>query len=304
VFAIDALNNLLPRLRGQGKKVVAVAAAADAHVLESAARARELGIADFALFGDVGKIKDICAGLGVDHGLFELVQADTDACAASLAVSHVARGKASAIMKGLCETSTIIKAALDKEHGIRASRRLSHMAMFALPAEFYHKPLYVTDAAVNIAPDFELMKEIIENAVNAVKSLGLAEPKVALIAAKEKSDPKMPVTLEFDELTKLNEAGWLPGCSVRGPLALDCAVSLEAAKTKGLDGPVIGDADIIFCPDIEAGNVLYKSLTMFTKAAAGGVILGAKAPVILTSRSDSAGNKLLSIALGALIKGE
>jgi phosphate butyryltransferase len=205
-------------------------------------------------------------------------------------------------MKGLTETSTIIKAALDKEKGIRGTRRLSHLAMFILDKGIYHKPLYVTDAAVNIAPDRELKKEIIENAVAAVKGMGIARPKVALLSAKEKSDPKMPVTLEYDELVKLNREGWLEADLQL--LSLDGAVSPESCKIKGIEGPVAGDADILFAPYIEAGNVLYKSLTQFTKAAVGGVILGAKAPIILTSRSDSAENKLLSIALGVSMRGD
>jgi len=278
---IFLLNDIISKLRGE-RKIVAVAASNDPHVMESVAAAKDLGIADFILFDGNGCDKEACRQ----------------------AVALVAAGKAHAIMKGLTETSTIMKAALDKEHGIRGTRRLSHLAMFILPKEFYHKPLYVTDAAVNISPDFDLKKEIIENAVSAVRSLGIEKPKVALIAAKEKSDPKMPVTVEYDALVGLHMKGWLPDAFIQGPLSLDGAVSKESCEIKGITGDVAGDADILFCPYIEAGNVLYKSLTMFTKAQLGGVILGAKAPIILTSRSDSAENKLLSIALGSLIKGD
>ena len=301
---VKALKDLLTAVKGSNqslapgkKKVVALAAAEDAHVLESACQARALGIADFVLFGDVCAIREICARQGADPADFEIVAASSHDEAAAKAVTLVAQGGADSIMKGLLETSTIMKAVLDKEKGICTSRRLSHMGMFSLEA--YHKPLFVTDAAVNIAPDLKRKKEIIENAVLAVRSLGITNPKVALICAKEKVDPMMPVTLEYEELVRMNRERILAGCVVDGPLAFDGAVSKKAAESKGITSPVAGDADIILCPNIEAGNVLYKSLTIFASAQVGGVLLGAKVPIILTSRSDSSHNKLLSIALGA-----
>ncbi|MCL2406664.1 MAG: phosphate acyltransferase [Defluviitaleaceae bacterium] len=296
---MSALDVLLAKRQSSIKTVIAVAAAQDEHVLESVVAAADKEIADFILVGDIIKIKEILLKLNVCETRFILINADTVEEACISAVALVREGRANSIMKGVCETSTIMKAALDKERGIRGTRRFSHLAMFILLGDVYHKPLFVTDAAINIAPDFELKKEIIESAVEAVKRLGVKRPKVALIAAKEKSDPKMPVTLEYDELVSLNERGWLDADLQL--LSLDGAVSKESCEIKGITGPVAGDADILFCPYIEAGNVLYKSLTQFARAGVGGVILGAKAPIILTSRSDSAENKLLSIALGALV---
>jgi phosphate butyryltransferase len=171
--------------------------------------------------------------------------------------------------------------------------------MFFVPT--YHKPLFVTDAALNINPAFDDKKDIIINAVKAVQALGTKQPKVALICAKEHVDEKMPVTLEY---AKFLECGCFGDAIVGGPFALDNAVSVESAKTKGITSPVAGDADIIFCPEIISANVLYKSLTIFAKAHAGGVILGANAPIILTSRADSAENKLISIALGGTLGGK
>lgn len=278
---------------------VAVACAHDRHVLEAVAGANKLGMAKFILVGIEDKIRKILGELGEDAGRYVIIASPDDVDAARTAVKIVSEGKAEALMKGLLDTSVIMKAALDKEIGIRTGRKLSHLAMFSL--KNYHKPLFVTDCAVNIAPDLEAKKEIIINAVSAVSGLNLKNPKVALICAKEKVDPKMPVTLEYEELVKMNRENLITGCVIDGPFALDNAVSKEAAETKGIKGDVAGDADILICPDIEAGNVLYKSLTMFANASVGGVIVGAKAPIILTSRSDSSENKLLSVAFGIII---
>lgn len=201
-------------------------------------------------------------------------------------------------MKGLIDTSVIMKAALNKEEGIRTDRLLSHVAAFEVST--YHKLLFVTDAAINVSPDLDGKKSIIQNAVDALNNLGIKNPKVALLAAKEKADPKMPVTLEYETLVKMNEDGQMPNCILAGPLALDNAVSKESARIKKIEGPVAADADILFCPDIEAGNILYKTLAFLTDAKNGGVVLGAARPIILTSRADSAHSKLISIILGVL----
>lgn len=278
---------------------VAVACAHDRHVLEAVTDANRLGMAKFILVGNEDRIREILRELGEDASKFVIIASQDDVEAARTAVKMVSNGNAEALMKGLLDTSVIMKAALDKEIGIRTGRKLSHLAMFSL--KNYHKPLFATDCAVNIAPDIETKKEIIINAVSAVSRLNIKNPKVALICAKEKVDPKMPVTLEYEELVKMNRANLITDCIIDGPFALDNAVSKEAAEIKGIKGDVAGDADILICPDIEAGNVLYKSLTMFADASVGGVIVGAKAPIILTSRSDSSENKLLSVAFGIII---
>lgn len=296
---IETLQQLLNMIKGRKPAAVAVACAHDSHVLEAVTDANKHGMAKFILIGNEAKIRDILSGLGANARDYEILDSTDDTEAARTAVKIVSGGSADAVMKGLLDTSVIMKAALDKEIGIRTGRKLSHLAMFSL--KNYHKPLFVTDCAVNIAPDFESKKEIIQNAVSAVSRLDIKNPKVALICAKEKVDPKMPVTLEYEELVRMNRDGVIADCIIDGPFALDNAVSKEAAEIKGIKSDVAGDADILLCPDIEAGNVLYKALTMFTDASVGGVLVGAKAPIILTSRSDSSENKLLSIAFGIII---
>ena len=303
VRIIDALQLLnLPGLQAEhAKPVIAVAAAAEPHVLQSVVQAYELGIADFILFGDVATMQTICRDENLNLTNFELVNVVDPDEAAAQAVTAVATGKANVLMKGLVETSPLLRAVLHKENGIRGEHRISHLAMFAMPPALYPKPLFLTDAAVNIAPDQKLRIDIIENAVAAMQDLGVAEPKVALVCGKEKVDAKMPITAEYAELTQRNETGWLPGAHVYGPLALDGAISPAAASTKGIEHHVAGDADLIVCPDMAAGNMFYKALTIFGNLNVGSVLLGAKAPIIISSRSDTAQNKLLSIALGAAI---
>jgi len=274
--------------------VVSVAACADLHVLEACVSAAEKGLAGFILVGDIAKTKTMANENGFDISGFELVDETDDVFACKKAVSLVAEGRATALMKGIVDTSVIMRAALDKEAGMRTGRKLSHIAAFEVAG--YHKLLFITDAAINIAPTINDRLQIIQNAVEALNNLGLAKPKVALLAAKEKADEKMPVTVECAELAKME----IPNCIMDGPLALDNAVSAEACEIKGISSPVGGDADLLVAPDIEAGNVLYKSLAFLGNARVGGVVLGAKRPIILTSRADSADSKLISIALAVV----
>ena len=279
--------------------IVAVACAADAHVLEAALDAAKAGIAKFVLFGDEAEILRVAQENSIDTSMHQISHAANEAEACKAAVSLVSGGAASALMKGSVETSVIMKAVLDKEGGMRTGKKLSHIAAFEL--QTYHKLLFVTDAAINIAPDLEAKKDIIINAVEALENLGLHNPKTALLAAKEKSDEKMPVTLEYDALVKMHKNGEFASNAVLdGPLALDNAVSTESCEIKGISSPVGGDSDILVCPDIEAGNILYKSLAFLAGGKNGGVVTGAKRPIILTSRADSAESKLISIALSVL----
>ena len=283
------------------KSTVSVACAEDSHVLEAAKEAAERGIADFVFVGDEAKIRKLSEGLLLDLSSHTVVHEPNMEEACKKAVSYVARGEAGALMKGLVDTSVILKAVLNKEAGMRAGKKLSHLAAFE--TKTYHKLLFVTDAAINIAPSLDEKIEIIENAVLAVQNLGLAKPKVALLAAKEKADPKMPATVEIAEIVdrhKEHESGIFPTAIVDGPFALDNAVSKESAEVKGIDSPVAGDADILVAPNIESANILYKSLAFLGGASVGGVVIGASRPVILTSRADSAESKLISIALGVL----
>ena len=276
-----------------------IACADDANAMSAIASARD--IASFILVGDMQKIRKIAEASKVDiSGCIIVDEPDTEA-ACKIAVQFVTTGKAMALMKGQVETSILMKAVLDKESGMRTGRKLSHLAVFELPT--YHKLLFVTDAAINIAPDITAKKEIIHNAVEAVLALGVEMPKVALLAAKEKADTKMPVTLDATTLVahhKAMETAIDNKFMLAGPLALDNAICPESVKIKGIESPVGGNADILVCPDIEAGNILYKALAFLANAKVGGVVLGGKRPIIMTSRADSSESKLISIALGVL----
>jgi phosphate butyryltransferase len=219
--------------------------------------------------------------------------------AAGFAVELVRSGSADVLMKGLLDTSILLKAALSREFGINAGRLTSHVAALEVPT--YHKLLFVTDAAINIAPDLAAKLDIVANAVHAARSLGIERPKVAMLAAVEKINyEKMPCTVDAAVIAQMNRRGQVQGCVVDGPLALDNAVSAESARIKGLESEVAGDADILVAPDIEAGNILYKCLIDLGGARGAGVVMGAARPIVLTSRADSAGTKLASIALAAL----
>lgn len=295
---LNRLEDLFLLATKRKKARVSVAAAQDGHVLEAAAAAFGKGIADFVLFGDSEKIRKEASGAGVDISPFTVVHEPDDVEACRKAVLSVAKGEADALMKGLVDTSVIMKAVLSKEDGIRTGNMLSHVAVFECKS--YHKLLFVTDAAINIAPDLDGKISIIQNALDAVKNLGIEKPKIALLAAKEKADPKMPVTVEIESIVEKHGNGLFPDALVGGPFALDNAVSKESAKIKGIDSPIAGDADILVAPNIESANILYKSLAFLGEAKNGGVVVGAKRPVILTSRADSAESKLISIALGVL----
>jgi len=203
------------------------------------------------------------------------------------------------VMKGLVSTSIVLKAILDKEIGLRTGNVLSHVAVFEI--EGYDRLFIITDAAMNIAPDLQQKAQIIENSVQVAKALDMDLPKVALICAVEKVNSKMQATLDAEELVKMEHEGKITDCELGGPFALDNAISIEAAKHKGIDDPIAGNADILMVPYIEAGNVLYKSIVYFAKARNAGIVVGAKAPIVLTSRADSHEAKLNSIALGVLM---
>ncbi len=218
---------------------------------------------------------------------------------AEKAVRLVSEGNADMVMKGLIDTAKILKAVLNKEYGLRTGNVLSHVAVFDVKS--YHKLLFITDAAMNIAPDLKQKKQIIENSLEVVKAVDIATPKVAIICAKEKVNEKMICTVDAGKLVEMNESGEIKNCIVGGPFALDNAVSKEAAIVKGIDHPVAGDADVLLCPNIESGNVLYKALNFLCDAKSAGIIVGASAPIVLVSRADSKDAKLNSIALGTLM---
>ncbi len=281
------------------KRVVAVAAAHDEEVLLAASKAVELGLASFVLVGDEALIREIAGKSAISLDGMEIVDEKDPVAACKTAVTLVSSGRAHIVMKGIVDTSVILKAVLDKETGLREASTLSHTAVFDVPG--YPRLLYVTDAAMNIAPDAQTKKVIIENAVRVAHALGNKNPVAAIVCAVEKVNEKMPATLDAKALVEMNQNGELTGCRVTGPLALDNAVSVAAAKHKGISDPLAGNADILVMPQIEAGNVLYKALVFLAGAKNAGVIVGAKAPVVVTSRADSDETKLHSIALAVLM---
>lgn len=292
------ISDIIKFAKERGPKTVSVACCQDKDVLVAVENARKENIVNAILVGDIEKTKQIADEIGVDLNNYELIDIKDLSEASLKAVELVSSGKAHMVMKGLVDTSIILKAVLNKEVGLRTGNVLSHVAVFDI--EGYDRLFFLTDAAMNLAPDINGKKQIIENACELVRSLDIEEPKVALICAKEKVNPKMKDTVEAKELEDMYLRGEIKGCIVGGPFALDNAVSEEAAKHKGINHPVAGKADILVVPDIEAGNVLYKSITYFAKCENAGLIVGAKAPIILTSRADSDKTKLNSIALGVL----
>ncbi|CEO14554.1 phosphate butyryltransferase [Paraclostridium sordellii] len=294
-----SFNDVIRYAKERGPKTISVACSQDKEVLIAVDMAKKEGIANAILVGDIEKTNTIASELNIDLSGYDLID-EKDLTQASLkAVSLVSEGKADMVMKGLVDTSIILKAVLDKEVGLRTGKVLSHVAVFDVNG--HDRLFFITDAAMNLAPDLQTKKQIIDNACIVAHALDIEEPKVAAICAKEKVNPKMPDTVDAKELEDMCKNGEIKGCIVGGPFALDNAVSEEAAKHKGMDNPIAGKADILLAPDIEAGNILYKSLVFFAESKNAGVIVGAKAPIILTSRADSEETKLNSIALGVLM---
>ncbi|MGG2064491.1 phosphate butyryltransferase [Bacillus sp. S14(2024)] len=290
------LQTLIDQAAEQPKKTVAVAVAEDHEVIEAVAKAVQLQLAQFRLYGNQEKIMNMLQ----EHGLqpsehIEVISATSNAEAAELAVKAVRGGEADVLMKGNIPTANILKAVLNKEWGLRKGSVLSHVAAFEVPN--YDRFIIITDAAMNIAPDVQQKAAIAQNAVEVARAIGVEVPKVAPIAAVEVVNPAMQATIDAAMLTQMNRRGQIKNCIIDGPLALDIAVSQIAAEHKGIQSDVAGKADILLVPTIEAGNVLYKSLVYFANAKVGAIIAGAKAPIVLTSRADSAETKVYSLAL-------
>ncbi|SDF19826.1 phosphate butyryltransferase [Sporolituus thermophilus] len=296
---LKSFADVLAAVKGLPPRRVAVAAAQDDAVLEAVRGAKEQGIADFILVGDRDKIERTAAKVSVSlEGLTIIHEAD-DRQAAYRAVALVSGGEADVLMKGLINTADLLRAVLDKEVGLRTGRVLSHAAVFEVPG--FDRLLTITDGGMNIAPTLAQKADIIQNSVGLAKVLGISPAKVAVLAAVEVVNPDMPATLDAAALAKMADRGQIKGAVVDGPLALDNAINLEAARHKGITSPVAGLADILLVPNIEVGNALGKSLIYFARGRMAGLILGAAKPVIVTSRADTYEGKILSIALGALL---
>ncbi len=290
---VDAAKSLPNRQR------LVVAAAQDPDVLEAVRDAVDWGIVSAILVGDPEKIAAIAGEVGLPLEKCTVIPETDTILAARRAVAMVAAGQGDLVMKGRIGTADILRAVLDKEKGLRTGRLLSHVTV--LDIQGIGRLLFMTDAAMNIAPDLGQKVQIVQNAVDVVRALGFERPKVAALAAVELVNPDMPAAVEAALLAKMADRGQIKGAIVDGPLALDNAISLHSAQVKGINSLVAGHADILMVPDIEAGNVLYKSAVYFGgESRVAGVIAGARAPVVLTSRSDSHQAKLDSIAFSAV----
>lgn len=278
---------------------VVVAAAGDEHTLEAIAHAMGEGIVKPVLVGDKAKISEITAKLGIEipaEDIYDVPDAD-EAAKKSVALIH--EGKGDFIMKGKMETAQILKPVVNKETGLGTGRVMSHFVFDELP--YYHKLLVTTDGGMMTYPTLEQKKQIIENTVETLHALGYENPKIGVVAAVEKVNPKMPETVEANELKQMNQRGEITGCIVEGPISLDIALDKEVADIKGFESPVAGDADVILVPNIQVGNVLGKAITVIAKGNMAGFIVGSKVPIVLTSRGSSAREKFLSLVLAAAV---
>lgn len=292
------LHSFIERANLNENKTVAVAAAENEEIMDAIVEALKLNMASFLLFGNKQEIYRIINekySWLANHENIKIIHADSNELAADYAVRAVKLNEADVLMKGNLSTAHILKAVLNKENGLRAGKVLSHVAVFEVPG--YEQLVLISDAAMNIEPDLETKVQIIRNSVKVANWIGIEYPKVAVLAAVEVINPIMQSTLDAAILTQMNRRGQISGCLVDGPLALDNAISIVAAQHKGINSDVAGQADILLVPTIETGNVLYKSLVYFADAKVGAVIAGAQAPIVLTSRADSAESKLYSLAL-------
>lgn len=291
-------DQLVEKVKGYpSMKRMAVAAAGDEHTLEAVLHARKEGIVDPVLVGDKAIIDKVLAELGetvAEENIYDYADVKE---AAEFAVKLVKEGKADFLMKGKLDTGVILKAVVNKENGLGQGRTMSHFTMFEVPT--YHKILVPVDGGMVTYPTLEQKKDIINNTVETLISMGYDCPKVGVLACVEKLNPKMPETVEGNELKEMNKRGEIKNCIVEGPISYDCAVSKEIADFKGFNSPVAGDVDVLVAPNIHAGNIMGKMLACTCKARMAGFIVGAKCPIVLTSRGSSAEEKYLSIVVSA-----
>lgn len=296
---LKKLSELHEMARRHSRRRLALAAAHDAHALEAVINAHQNDLIEGILIGDEEKIREIATKKSFDLSPFVIVNEPENVKAAARAVQMVRQGDAEILMKGNLGTAILLKAVLNKEYGLRTGEQISHLAVFELPA--YHKLIALTDAAMNIAPNFNEKVSITRNAVTYLQKLGIEQPKVAMLSAVETVNESMKSTMEASAIAKMGDRGQIRSCIIDGPLAFDNAVSKKSAELKGISSPVAGDADLLVPDDIDAANSLYKAFIYFANARCAAVILGAAAPIVLTSRADTDDTKLNSIALAAAV---
>jgi phosphate butyryltransferase len=293
-----SLDALVDAARRKGPVRIAVAAGHDPDVIEALKQAREMGLADGIFVGNSDKIRALAKSAWSDIPPDRIVDEPDDGAAARRAIALVREGEARLLMKGKIGTATLIRAVLDREAGLRGSRLLSQVIVFQVPGEYRLR--IMTDAAINIAPSLEQKADICRNAIDVAHAIGIEKPNVALLCALEFVNPDMPATVDAAGLTLMNRRGQIIGGYLEGPIALDVPLSKFAAERKGIDSPLVENTDVFIAPDIEAANILYRSILYFAKGESGGIVVGAKVPLILLSRAETAETKIRSIAIGIL----
>jgi phosphate butyryltransferase len=290
------LDELVAAARAKGPMKIAVAAGHDPDVVEALKQAREMNLADGVLVGNADKIRSLAAAIDFPLSDEQVVHEPDDSAAARKAIAMVRDGTAQLLMKGKIGTASLVRAVLDKETGLRVpGRMLSQVIVFQVPG-FDHLML-MTDAAINIAPTLEHKAEIVKNAVEVARAIGIEKPNVALLCALEFVNPDMPATVDAAALTMMNRRGQIPDAYLEGPIALDVPLSKFAADRKNIYSPLVGRTDVFIAPDIEAANILYRAITYFAKGESGGNVIGARVPLILLSRAEPPETKIHSIAI-------
>ena len=293
---IRNLEALVSHAKSVGPKKMSVACAEDEVVMKAVEEARAKGIVNAILVGNEDKIKAVLDKMGLKASDYEIVDEKKGPAAAALkAVELVSTGKADILMKGMLETADFLRGVLNKEVGLRNGKALlSHAYIHEI--EGYDHLFFVSDGVFNLYPELPDKISIVKNVVNLTHAFGIENPKVAVLAAVEVVNPNMPPTVDAAALAQMSRRGQIKGCTIDGPLAIDNAVSMESAKHKGIKSDVAGQADVLIVPEIESGNILVKSIVYFSKNKTAAIVLGTKAPIVLTSRADSAETKFLSIA--------
>jgi Phosphotransacetylase len=296
---LKTLNDLLPYCKAKNcKKTMAVIAAEDEHTLEAVLRAVRDGVINAVLIGNVDSIENKLTELGnQDRSGIEIVSAGTANDAAKIAISLFHEGKADYLMKGLIETKAAMKVIVARESNMRTDHIMSQISFVQNPG--YHKLFALTDSALNPKPDLEMKRQILENSVSVLHGMGIENPKVAVLAAAETINPKLQESTDAAALKEMYMKGTITGCVVEGPISIDLALEKESAEIKGYDSPVAGDADLLVCPDLVSGNLMGKGM-LITGAKSAGIIVGAKAPVVLCSRAATIEDKYYSVLLGAI----
>ena len=293
------LDDLVEAAIEMGPARIAVAAGHDPDVIESLQLAREMGLAEAVLVGDREKIEPMAAAAGLHLDPEHLIHQPDESAAARQAIGLVRDGAADLLMKGKINTSVLIRAVLNREKGLRTGRQLSQVIVFQVPG--IDRLMIMTDAAINLAPELAQKAEICRNAIHVAHALGIEEPNVALLCALEFVNPAMPATVDAAALTMMNRRGQLKGGYVEGPIALDVPMSRFAADRKGIETPLVENTDVFIAPDIEAANILYRAILYMAGGESGGIVVGARVPLILLSRAETPETKIRSIAIGRLV---